>query len=190
MRGAVKEGLLIPSRVFVMLAEELDVVDENDNVIGKDTRFNVHHSKSWHRGIHVMLFNEKGEMLLQLRGPDRDKNPNCYDLSVSEHVRSGETYEQAAKRGLHEELGIADAKPEKILHFSMNYGDPYDNMVGVLYRMTYGGRLTKDRHEIASIQFLPLEKIKGMLDRKEEFALWAYEILRFYFGMESKVKEI
>lgn len=33
-----------------MSEELLDVVDENGNVIGKYTRFNVHHSRSWHRG--------------------------------------------------------------------------------------------------------------------------------------------
>jgi isopentenyldiphosphate isomerase len=174
-----------------MSSEVLDIVDNSDNVIGRDTRFNVHHSKSWHRGIHVILINGKGELLMQLRGPEKDKCPNTYDLSLSEHVMSGETYEQAAMRGLQEELGIVGVKPEKILYFRMNYGDPSDNMVGVIYKLEYEGKLAMDRKEIASIEFLSPLKIKKMLSgEKEKFAYWAYEILRWYFGLPSKVQEI
>lgn len=64
-----------------MSEEILDIVDEDDNPIGRDTRFNIHNSKSWHRGIHVIVLNSKGAMLLQLRGPGQDKLP--------EHIRFG-----------------------------------------------------------------------------------------------------
>ncbi len=174
-----------------MSEEELDIVDEKDRVIGRDTRSNVHSSRSWHRGIHVILINGKGEILLQMRGPVRDKFPSTYDVSVSEHVRSGETYEHAASRGLLEELGIADAEPRKVLHFRMNYGDPCDNMVGVVYRLLYPGPIRMDRKEIASIAFFSTEEIKVMLSQeKNMFAPWAYEILRWHLGMPSKVEQI
>lgn len=191
VRCTVKEGVLILATGFSMSAELLDVVDENDNVIGRDTRFDIHRSESWHRGIHVILFNNKGEMLLQMRGPGQDKYPNTYDLAVSEHVQSGETYEQAAMRGLREELGISGAEPKRIVHFRMNYGDPYDNTVAVLFRLEYDGEMEMDRKEVASIGFFPVNKIKKMLaDNPGKFTYWGREILKWFFGQESELKDI
>lgn len=173
-----------------MREEILDVVDEHDNVIGRDTRSNIHNSKSWHRGIHVIILNGRGEMLLQLRGPGQDKYPNTYDLAVSEHAKSGESYEQAAKRGLLEELGIRDAKPRKLLHLRMEYG-PCDRSVTVLFKLVYDGEIQMDEKETESIRFLPVDEVKKMLDdEKDKFSFWAYEILKWYFGCPSKVKEI
>jgi isopentenyl-diphosphate delta-isomerase len=170
--------------------EMLDIVDENDNVIGRDTRHNIHRSKSWHRGIHVLVFNRDGEMLLQLRGPDRDKYPNTFDLSVSEHAKAGESYDHAAKRGLLEELGIGDAEPERILRLRMEYG-PRDWSITVLYKLVYEGKMRMDRKETASIQFFPVDEVRKMLgDEKEKFSSWTYEILRWYFGLPSKLIEI
>jgi isopentenyldiphosphate isomerase len=173
-------------------AEEiLDLVDENDNVIGKDTRFNVHHTKSWHRGIHILVFNKKGEILLQIRAPARRQFPGKYDLSVSEHVLSGETYENAARRGLKEELGIAGVRPERIVYFRMNYGDPYDNMIGVLYKINFDGKSKRDEKETASVEFFPQEKLRKMIvEEPEKFACWTLEILRWHFGMESKLRDV
>ncbi len=173
-----------------MSEEVLDVVDENDRVIGKDTRFNIHHSKSWHRGIHVIILNGKGEMLLQMRGPEQDKYPNTYDLSVSEHAKAGESYDQAAKRGLSEELGIKDAKPRKLLHLKMEYG-PFDRSITVLYELKYDGEIIVDDKETISVSYLPVDEVKRMLKaEKEKFAYWAYEIIKWYFGLDTMVKEL
>ena len=38
--------------------EFLDIVDENDNVIGKGTRDSVHKSFQIHRGVHVLIINK------------------------------------------------------------------------------------------------------------------------------------
>jgi len=176
-----------------MPEEMLDVVDENDKVTGRDTRKNIHDKGFWHRGIHVIIINGKGEMLLQTRSPDKEQYPNSYDLSVSEHVSSGESYVQALMRGLREELGITGARPKKLLHFRMNYGKPGDNMVGVIYELRFDGKLKFDKKEIRAVKFTEADMVKRMiLDGKEKkrFSYWTYEILRWYFRMPSRVEKI
>ncbi len=42
------------------MSELIDVVDENDHIIGKATREKIHNSEMWHRGIHI--FNSKKEL--------------------------------------------------------------------------------------------------------------------------------
>jgi isopentenyldiphosphate isomerase len=174
-----------------MPLEILDVVDKDDNVIGKAPRKDVHGRGLWHRGVHVLLFNSEGKVLLQMRGPDRDLYPNTYDLAVSEHNKSGEAYEEALRRGLREELGIESAKSEKLVKFRMNYGSPHDNMIGVIYRIFYNRRIIFDEKEITSIRFFTERELKGMIEKvPNKFSSWALEILKWYFGMPSMLEEI
>lgn len=113
------------------MVEYLDVVDENNQVIGKETREKIHCSGLWHRGVHVLIFNSNRRLILQMRSVEKDKFPNRYDCSVSEHLKVGETYEAAAIRGLEEELKITDVGLKRLLRFRMNYG-PKDNMISTI----------------------------------------------------------
>src|SRR3990167_6566288 len=83
------------------------VVDQDDNIIGYKTRHECHHNKNLiHRGIGVVIFDMKGNVLLQIRSKQKDLFPGCMSISTGGHVGKGESYLQAAERELHEELGI------------------------------------------------------------------------------------
>ena len=56
--------------------------------------------------VHVCVFNQKGEMLIQQRQPFKEGWPNLWDVSVGGGVQAGETTQQAARRELQEELGL------------------------------------------------------------------------------------
>lgn len=86
--------------------EVFDLVDENDKVIGQATRGEVHSKGLYHRAIHVLLFNNKGQVFLQKRSMAKDTAPGCWDSSASGHVDSGEDYPQTAVRECREELGV------------------------------------------------------------------------------------
>lgn len=88
-------------------AEEVfDVVDENDVVQGAETRRFVHVNNLLHRAVHMILRDASGAVLLQKRSMWKDRNPGLWDSSAAGHVDSGETYAEAARRELQEELGI------------------------------------------------------------------------------------
>src|SRR5258706_2215468 len=83
------------------------VVDEDDTILEYRTRFDCHHDASLiHRAVGIILFNDKGQILLQKRSMKKDLNPGMFTISASGHVTKGQTYEEAAKRELEEELGI------------------------------------------------------------------------------------
>ena len=97
-----------------MKQEYLDIVDIKDKIIGKATRKEIHDMHQIHRGVHVFVVNSKNEILIQKRSNKKDYYPGYYDASVGAQVRSGETYEQAAKRELKEELGVDTVKLKNI----------------------------------------------------------------------------
>lgn len=92
-----------------MPEEIFDVVNEQDEVIGRSPRSEVHRLGLMHRAVHVLVFNARGEVFLQKRSMKKDRQPGLWDSSASGHVDSGEDYDACAVRELWEELGF---KPE------------------------------------------------------------------------------
>ena len=167
------------------MTEMLYVVDEEDKVLRSESRKIVHASTLWHRGIHIILKNPEGQILLQLRSPDKDKYPDRYDISVSEHVVFGESYEEAAGRGLLEELGISVPLTE-MAHFRMRYG-PSDFMVNKLYTAKYDGSF-KTSGEVAGMLFLDEKHLLNLIDDQDKmFTPWGKELLNYYFGRPNKL---
>jgi len=62
--------------------------------------------QSIHRGSNVFLINN-GQLFVPYRSATKDLYPLCGDISISEHVKVGESYLDAAIRGAQEELGIS-----------------------------------------------------------------------------------
>ncbi len=172
------------------MEEVVDVVDRDGTTVSTATRRDVHSSGDWHRGAHVLVFNSRGELLLQLRSPKKDKSPGTLDLSVSEHSRSGETFEETASRGLKEELGIEGLPISRVLKFRMAYG-PADNMVSVLFRSEYAGRVEPDPSEIEEVVAVDAERLRRLVDDDGgKLSPWARELLRWYLRLPSRVEEI
>ncbi|CAK0780448.1 hypothetical protein CVIRNUC_005057 [Coccomyxa viridis] len=87
--------------------EELfDVVNDSNQKIGQEKRSIVHAKGLKHRAVYCFVFSEQGKLLMQQRSPKKKIGPLQWDLSVAEHLQPGESYDEAAVRGLQEELGI------------------------------------------------------------------------------------
>lgn len=88
------------------MEEMLDIVNNADEVVGQDTRANVHERNLMHRATHIILTNRQGDIFMQLRSNTKDTNPGLWDSSAAGHVDAGESYEACAARELQEELGV------------------------------------------------------------------------------------
>ena len=82
------------------MVEWLDIVDENDTVVGKAPRDQIHRENHRHRSAHIVLFNSQGQVFVQLRSMNKDNSAGLWDTSAAGHVDSGESYEQCAVREL------------------------------------------------------------------------------------------
>lgn len=88
-------------------SELFEVVNAQNEPIELALRSRVHREGLAHRATHVFLFQPStGDLLLQRRSPHKKIAAGLWDLSCAEHNSPGETYCQAAVRGLNEELGI------------------------------------------------------------------------------------
>lgn len=94
-----------------MVDELLDLVDENDKVIGTVWKREAHKDPSKiHREVAIVIINENGQLLLQRRSSNKKHHPGRWAITAG-HVDSREKPYDAAVRELKEELGIvADLK--------------------------------------------------------------------------------
>lgn len=86
--------------------EMLEVIDENDTVVGLESRKKVHQDGLLHREIHIWFFTPHGEIIFQHRAKDKDTYPDKLDATVGGHVDLGMSYEETAVKECKEETGI------------------------------------------------------------------------------------
>ena len=169
--------------------ELLDVVNDDDIVTGHEMRSKVHQRGLQHRGVHVFLLTHDGRLLIQKRSKDRAQYPSAWDCSVSEHVKAGESYRDAAIRGLKEEMGVSEIEIEAIVKFKMNYG-PNDNEISTLYRgIVDPAKVTFDPVEIEKIEYLNADELQQALNEaKDVFCGWFVHMLLWSQGKESDLQ--
>lgn len=97
--------------------ELLDLVDDNDNVIGTQWRLNAHANNLHNfRVINAFIVNEEGKLWIPRRSSTKRMYPNGLDMSVGGHVEAGEGYEATFRRETKEEINIdIDTVPWKDL---------------------------------------------------------------------------
>ena len=168
--------------------ELLDVVSDEDIVIDQQMRSAVHQLGLQHRGAHVFLFTRDGKMLIQKRSADRAASPSALDCSVSEHVKAGESYLDAALRGMKEEMGVTGIEIHPLVTFRMNYG-LNDNEISRLYKgIVEPEKVRFDPVEIAEIGYYSIDELKTMMDaEKVKFCGWFVQILNWYLGNPSEM---
>lgn len=84
----------------------IQIVDENDNLIGHKDRAEVDPEKDIYRASALWLTNSKGEVLLAQRKFSKDHDPGKWGPAVSGTVDEGETYESNIYKEAEEEIGV------------------------------------------------------------------------------------
>ena len=166
--------------------ELFDIVDEQDHVVGQLPRETVHVNNLRHRAVHMLLFNQSGEVFLQKRSLWKDKNPFLWDSSAAGHVDAGETYEDAAVRELREEIGaVATLRSLGKLPCSPRTGWEFiEDFCGQCE-----GPFSLDRLEVESGAFFPVGQVETWMRRNpSDFSpvfLMAWELWRRAGGTEA-----
>lgn len=119
--------------------EKLDIVNEQDEIIGQDTRENIHKLGLLHREIHIWFVTPDGNIIFQHRAKDKDTYPDLLDATVGGHVDLGMTYEETAVKELLEETGLnANIEDLHVLKKMRSRSvDSLTNKINNVFRLQY-----------------------------------------------------
>jgi len=140
----------------------VDLVNDQDVVIGTALRSECHGNPSFiHRAVHVLVFNDRGELLLQLRTKTKDIQPGKWDTSVGGHLDPGEDYLSAAVREMAEELGISGHPLTQLYSSKIRNEIESENIM--TYLCCYDGVINFAPDEIDEVRFWPAAEIDAAL---------------------------
>jgi len=80
------------------MAEEVILVDAQDQALGLMEKMEAHRRGLLHRAFSVFVLNRKGELLLQQRAAHKYHSGQLWTNTVCSHPREGEAVEAAAHR--------------------------------------------------------------------------------------------
>lgn len=158
-------------------SESLILVDEADREVGYMSKAQCHEGAGvLHRAFSLLIFNERGELLLQRRSGGKRLWPHYWSNSCCSHPRRAETMEAAIHRRLHEELGLAC--PLQFL-FKFRYQAQFDS-VGAEHELCSvfigrsAGRVRADESEIADWRWVSPEGLAAEMrdGGAERFTPW------------------
>jgi isopentenyldiphosphate isomerase len=165
-----------------MPEEYLDLVNENDEVIGRKKRSDIYtEGLSNYRAINLFIVNSKGEMWIPRRTANKNIFPLCLDMSMGGHVKSGETYEEGLKREIEEELNIdIDQTPSETLGHLTPKKDGVSCYMNV-YKIITNNTPDYNKEDFIESFWLKPEEILRLIDEGEKAKDDLPRIIRKFF---------
>lgn len=167
--------------------EELEFFDRYGFFKGREARSVIHNSGLWHKGVHVWVFNSMGGLFLKKRAKDKEFYPEHLE-DVGEHLKPGESFEEAAQRGLEEELGIKGVKLEKLAEAKMCFPEKNCELIE-LWKCTFNGKIRENKEECFGGKFFSLGEIEEMIKEREKITPWFKELFYWYLKEKKWEKE-
>jgi len=164
--------------------EYLEIVDRDGRVICLAERSEIHGNPSLiHRVVHVLVFNEKGELLLQKRSKNKDVAPGRWDTSVGGHISPGEDLTGSARREMEEELGIVSDSIKFL--YSYIHSNPYETEMVFTHSCIHNGPFQFNRDEIDEVRFWSIAEIKNAIGQGILSDNFESEIMKYLGAIEK-----
>src|SRR5688572_11557851 len=87
--------------------EHVILVDGADKELGTMEKLEAHRKGVLHRAFSILIFNSRGELLLQKRSWKKYHSAGLWTNTCCSHPRPGEPMSEATRRKLGQEMGIA-----------------------------------------------------------------------------------
>ena len=160
------------------MAENVILVDENDNKIGLEEKVKCHlPNGKLHRAFTALLFDKNGKLVLTRRSSSKMLWPGDWDGTFASHPREAETFVSSAARRMPEELGI-QCEIDYLMKFE--YHVPYKDigseneicgtLVGIVDDLTNFKVVDEEISEIKALSAAELKQ--GLEKNPQSYCPW------------------
>jgi isopentenyl-diphosphate Delta-isomerase len=160
--------------------EHVVLVDEADHETGTMEKMEAHQKGALHRAFSILLFNSKGEILLQKRSPKKYHSGGLWTNTCCSHPLPGEDIRKAAHRKLKQEMGI-DFHPKfafKFIYKAMLDHNLIEHEYDHVLVGQYDGEPQINPDEVEDWRFASMNDVREEIKRTpEEYTYWFRAIL-------------
>lgn len=164
--------------------EHWDVYDINRNLTGRSMeRGGKPDGGEYRLTVHVCVFNQNEEMLIQKRQPFKEGWSGMWDVTAGGSALSGESSQQAAMRELYEEVGISVNLEGVRPHLSVSFFTGYDDIYLVEHEADTAS-LKLQYEEVEQVKWAAKEEILELIDNRL-FIPYYKSVIELYFDMRK-----
>lgn len=151
------------------------LVDEKDNVLGAMDKLEAHYKGALHRAFSILIFNSKGEVLLQKRSANKYHSGGLWTNSCCSHPTPDEKTSEAASNRLKYEMGI-DLQPHfayKFLYKSSLDNDLIEHEMDHVFTGVYDGEPQVNKDEVEDWKFMNVDELRDDINRyPDNYTVW------------------
>jgi len=155
--------------------EHVVLVDEHDNAIGTMEKLEAHQKGILHRAFSILLFNSKGELLLQKRSSLKYHSSGLWTNTCCSHPLPDEPTQQAARRKLKQEMGI-DLQTEfayKFIYKANLDKGLVEHELDHVFIGTFDGTPVINKEEVEDWKYVNVDELKrDMKKNASQYTAW------------------
>lgn len=160
--------------------EHVILVDEEDREIGTMEKLEAHQKGRLHRAFSVLIFNSKGEILLQKRAQGKYHSAGLWTNTCCSHPLPGESMEKAIRRKLMQEMGFETTAEfaYKFLYRTQLSNLLIEHEYDHVYIGTFDGKPEVNPSEVESWRYISMDQLREEVKaHPERFTFWFKQIL-------------
>ena len=160
----------------------------------KKSKSEIHRKGLFHSTVHVWIFTEEGNILIQKRSKKKELNPGVWDVSVAGHVKFNENIKKAAKRETLEETGININTKDLLkigVYRSINI---HPTAIDKEFFHTYILKIDKDsinldykNNEVDDLKFISIEEMESLI-KEENNKIFIGKNRKYYSDVLKSIK--
>jgi isopentenyl-diphosphate Delta-isomerase len=159
--------------------EQVILVDERDNEIGTMEKMEAHQKGALHRAFSILIFNSKGEMLIQKRAKTKYHSGGLWTNTCCSHPLPLEKMEVSVRRRLKYEMGI-DVSPEFIYKFtyrtSLNQ-DLIEYEIDYVFKAVFDGIPSINLEEVEDWKFIALDELQQLIQSNPHHYTYWFKLI-------------
>ena len=178
-----------------MKEEFLEVYSPEGTKTGqKKSKSEIHRKGLFHSTVHVWIFTEEGNILIQKRSKKKELNPGVWDVSVSGHIKFNENIKKAAKRETLEETGININTKDLLkigVYRSINI---HPTAIDKEFFHTYILKIDKNsinldfkNNEVDDLKFISIEEMESLI-KEENNKIFIGKNRKYYSDVLKSIK--
>ncbi len=166
------------------MKEFVILVDDKDKELGSCEKLEAHERALLHRAFSILVFNSKGELMLQQRAKSKYHCGGLWSNTCCGHPRPGESLADATKRRLMEEMGFECPLSEvKTLIYKVKFDNGLtENEFLHVFRGVFDCRPKINPDEADDWKWISMGKLKKDIQlHPEKYSYWFKLILKKLF---------